>query len=149
MLFRSHTYTHTHTHTHITQEHIYRGYQRPRSQNGYRNTNFQPRPFLQNQQQFNNYRPMGQQQYNNYPRYRNQDQYMNQQRNHQRNDGRRSQSGYQQRPFFNNSKNNPNMETLGPRLTGYKPPYRDWETDRKSTRLNSSHSAKSRMPSSA
>ena len=29
------------------------------------------------------------------------------------------------------------------------PDYRDWETDRKSTRLNSSHSAKSRMPSSA
>ena len=29
------------------------------------------------------------------------------------------------------------------------PVYRDWETDRKSTRLNSSHSAKSRMPSSA
>ena len=29
------------------------------------------------------------------------------------------------------------------------PLYRDWETDRKSTRLNSSHSAKSRMPSSA
>ena len=28
-------------------------------------------------------------------------------------------------------------------------PYRDWETDRKSTRLNFSHSAKSRMPSSA
>ena len=28
-------------------------------------------------------------------------------------------------------------------------PYRDWETDRKSTRLNSSRSAKSRMPSSA
>ena len=27
--------------------------------------------------------------------------------------------------------------------------YRAWETDRKSTRLNSSHSAKSRMPSSA
>ena len=27
--------------------------------------------------------------------------------------------------------------------------YRDWETDRKSTRLNSSHSAKSRMPSYA
>ena len=27
--------------------------------------------------------------------------------------------------------------------------YNDWETDRKSTRLNSSHSAKSRMPSSA
>ena len=32
-------------------------------------------------------------------------------------------------------------------LVGYG--YRDWETDRKSTRLNSSHSAKSRMPSSA
>ena len=34
---------------------------------------------------------------------------------------------------------------------GYYPTvhYRDWETDRKSTRLNSSHSAKSRMPSSA
>ena len=32
---------------------------------------------------------------------------------------------------------------------GKKCPYRDWETDRKSTRLNSSHSAKSRMPSSA
>ena len=44
------------------------------------------------------------------------------------------------------------------RLMGLKPKdkdyvivgtYRDWETDRKSTRLNSSHSAKSRMPSSA
>ena len=38
--------------------------------------------------------------------------------------------------------------------TAWSPPteaiqYRDWETDRKSTRLNSSHSAKSRMPSSA
>ena len=31
----------------------------------------------------------------------------------------------------------------------YEDEYRDWETDRKSTRLNSSHSAKSRMPSSA
>ena len=29
------------------------------------------------------------------------------------------------------------------------PSYRDWETDRKSTRLNSSHSGESRMPSSA
>ena len=39
------------------------------------------------------------------------------------------------------------------RATDYVPSnprhYRDWETDRKSTRLNSSHSAKSRMPSSA
>ena len=30
-----------------------------------------------------------------------------------------------------------------------RPDYRDWETDRKSTRLNSSHSGESRMPSSA
>ena len=104
-------------------QNIYRGYQRPRSHNGYRNTNFQPRPFLQTQQQYNNYRPMGQQQYNNYPQYRNQDQYRNLQRDHQRNDGRKSQSGYQQRPFFNNNRNNPNTERLGPRLTGYKPPY--------------------------
>ena len=29
------------------------------------------------------------------------------------------------------------------------PNYRDWETDRKSTRLNSSHRSLSRMPSSA
>ena len=28
-------------------------------------------------------------------------------------------------------------------------PYRDWETDRKSTRLNSSHRSLARMPSSA
>ena len=39
------------------------------------------------------------------------------------------------------------LRTTGKRkLSDY---YRDWETDRKSTRLNSSHSAKSRMPSSA
>ena len=31
----------------------------------------------------------------------------------------------------------------------YRSDYRDWETDRKSTRLNSSHSRASRMPSSA
>ena len=34
-------------------------------------------------------------------------------------------------------------------VTTHENTYRDWETDRKSTRLNSSHSAKSRMPSSA
>ena len=34
-------------------------------------------------------------------------------------------------------------------VTGKRGNYRDWETDRKSTRLNSGHSAKSRMPSSA
>ena len=31
----------------------------------------------------------------------------------------------------------------------YTSSYRDWETDRKSTRLNSSHRSLSRMPSSA
>ena len=31
----------------------------------------------------------------------------------------------------------------------YQSAYRDWETDRKSTRLNSSHRSLSRMPSSA
>ena len=36
-----------------------------------------------------------------------------------------------------------NYETL------YDMSYRDWETDRMSTRLNSSHSGESRMPSSA
>ena len=34
-------------------------------------------------------------------------------------------------------------------LTLHRPCYRDWETDRKSTRLNSSHITRSRMPSSA
>ena len=38
-----------------------------------------------------------------------------------------------------------NCNVTSASITGY----RDWETDRKSTRLNSSHSAKSRMPSSA
>ena len=32
---------------------------------------------------------------------------------------------------------------------GFVTGYRDWETDRKSTRLNSSHEIPSRMPSSA
>ena len=35
------------------------------------------------------------------------------------------------------------------RFQGYRNSYRDWETDRKSTRLNSSHEIPSRMPSSA
>ena len=38
------------------------------------------------------------------------------------------------------------FETFNKRLL---PHYRDWETDRKSTRLNSSHLKLSRMPSSA
>ena len=41
------------------------------------------------------------------------------------------------------------IELLNNDLSLYLSKYRDWETDRKSTRLNSSHSAKSRMPSSA
>ena len=36
-----------------------------------------------------------------------------------------------------------------PRLVNPLPDYRDWEPDRKSTRLNSSHITRSRMPSSA
>ena len=36
--------------------------------------------------------------------------------------------------------------TVRPSIEGS---YRDWETDRKSTRLNSSHEIPSRMPSSA
>ena len=43
------------------------------------------------------------------------------------------------------------LRALGSTVVGqfFDAGYRDWETDRKSTRLNSSHSAKSRMPSSA
>ena len=40
-------------------------------------------------------------------------------------------------------------EDIGEFIVTGKQVCRDWETDRKSTRLNSSHSAKSRMPSSA
>ena len=48
-----------------------------------------------------------------------------------------------------NSINKPIYELLYKEEYGDYWEYRDWETDRKSTRLNSSHSAKSRMPSSA
>ena len=50
-----------------------------------------------------------------------------------------------------NSSDDNNIEKNLSEASKNKPnyPYRDWETDRKSTRLNSSHSAKSRMPSSA
>ena len=41
-----------------------------------------------------------------------------------------------------------NLE-LGNGVTAILWAYRDWETDRKSTRLNSSHITRSRMPSSA
>ena len=41
------------------------------------------------------------------------------------------------------------LELAMPEIQRLEKSYRDWETDRKSTRLNSSHSAKSRMPSSA
>ena len=40
------------------------------------------------------------------------------------------------------------VESIGGVCTTVEP-YRDWETDRKSTRLNSSHEIPSRMPSSA
>ena len=46
----------------------------------------------------------------------------------------------------------PNDKCIAPLLLGgiiAAGAYRDWETDRKSTRLNSSHSGESRMPSSA
>ena len=41
------------------------------------------------------------------------------------------------------------LEIFAGALVYTKPAYRDWETDRKSTRLNSSHEIPSRMPSSA
>ena len=40
-------------------------------------------------------------------------------------------------------------EVYFPTYVKYQQGYRDWETDRKSTRLNSSHSGEARMPSSA
>ena len=46
-------------------------------------------------------------------------------------------------------KENPALANEPSWWDSFKTRYRDWETDRKSTRLNSSHSAKSRMPSSA
>ena len=42
-----------------------------------------------------------------------------------------------------------NLLTLMDESVGSEQDYRDWETDRKSTRLNSSHEFVSRMPSSA
>ena len=41
------------------------------------------------------------------------------------------------------------LEEVGIQSTRSAASYRDWETDRKSTRLNSSHRSLSRMPSSA
>ena len=50
----------------------------------------------------------------------------------------------------NNNYNPDTMEQMPGSNPGATPlTYRDWETDRKSTRLNSSHSGESRMPSSA
>ena len=48
----------------------------------------------------------------------------------------------------NNVRNNREYESLTKEIE-FQNLYRDWETDRKSTRLNSSHSGESRMPSSA
>ena len=42
-----------------------------------------------------------------------------------------------------------NVDILGEKRGAMRLAYRDWETDRKSTRLNSSHEIPSRMPSSA
>ena len=50
--------------------------------------------------------------------------------------------------YWNTITDNPTSTISGVEFT-WPSGYRDWETDRKSTRLNSSHSAKSRMPSSA
>ena len=44
---------------------------------------------------------------------------------------------------------NTSKDRKGNILSSTKTSYRDWETDRKSTRLNSSHITRSRMPSSA
>ena len=52
------------------------------------------------------------------------------------------QLGYQNELQFKNAQ-------VEQQLTTQYKNYRDWETDRKSTRLNSSHSGESRMPSSA
>ena len=41
------------------------------------------------------------------------------------------------------------MEEINNQVNAVNEAYRDWETDRKSTRLNSSHITRSRMPSSA
>ena len=48
--------------------------------------------------------------------------------------------------YFNPALANEEFRVKGTAAAGA---YRDWETDRKSTRLNSSHSGESRMPSSA
>ena len=48
----------------------------------------------------------------------------------------------------NSTKTEAQTKTQGNSTTKTEP-YRDWETDRKSTRLNSSHEIPSRMPSSA
>ena len=69
---------------------------------------------------------------------------------------------YGQNSTKKNYKTYGNTDTYGPatkiknhtyqnklQTTSRNPSYRDWETDRKSTRLNSSHITRYRMPSSA
>ena len=46
-------------------------------------------------------------------------------------------------------KNDEKAQSASARQANSSASYRDWETDRKSTRLNSSHRSLSRMPSSA
>ena len=68
-----------------------------------------------------------------------------------------SKRSYNKRYYKSNSKRNykknPTTRTLNKKIKKMQKQqeikYRDWETDRKSTRLNSSHSGESRMPSSA
>ena len=51
--------------------------------------------------------------------------------------------------FYSNEVDMTGLEMITEEYIKPRTPYRDWETDRKSTRLNSSHSGESRMPSSA
>ena len=55
--------------------------------------------------------------------------------------GRRTTIGYDSRKQ--------EYQTYNKNRWQYNAEYRDWETDRKSTRLNSSHITRPRMPSSA
>ena len=60
-----------------------------------------------------------------------------------------SNSTFSNSEFVVFSNGNSNSTIYKATSNNISPGYRDWETDRKSTRLNSSHSRASRMPSSA
>ena len=59
---------------------------------------------------------------------------------------RRSDAGYD---FSATTKDQEKTQKIAIEAKHRRKLYRDWETDRKSTRLNSSHSGEARMPSSA